>query len=285
MRSTVDELELRTGNEISHGTRDEYLAGLREGQEARGDMDADSGQPVTSALDLARVEPARISETQAPKLVAQRECAIDGSRGAVEAGEHAVSGEIGDDAAERLDSALAKRLVRFQQLAPAGVSELDGPHRRIHDIGEEDRAERPAARRARTASGQELLNFIDHAIDVSDGKAVVLAWNFDEPGSGYPAGDVASSLGGDDRIPAVDHQGRRADRRQDVTNVELKSILVTAAATPGLATRRKKRAYASRAFWSSAMLGFTAPYIWFVPQPVSIRRISASRSAAVIPHG
>ena len=67
-----------------------------------------------------------------------------------------------------------------------------------------------------TASGEELLDFVDHAVDVSDGEAVVLAWNFDKPGAGYAAGDLASSFGGDDRIPAVDDQGWRADRGQDV---------------------------------------------------------------------
>ena len=142
-------------------------------------MDADSGQPVTSALDLARVGLPHL-ETQAPKLVAQRlECAIDGSRGAVEAGEHAVSGEIGDDAAERLDSALAKRLVRFQQLAPAGVSSSTA--RTVESTISVKRivlSDLPPAARGRLPV-EELLNFIDHAIDVSDCKAVVLAWNFD----------------------------------------------------------------------------------------------------------
>jgi hypothetical protein len=112
--------------------------------------------------------------------------------------------------------------VRFQQLAPADVAELDRPRSRVDDVREEDRAENPVTGGTRATSCQELLDLVNHDVNVSYGETVVLARNFDELGSRDPAGDFAACLGRDDRIPAtVDDQGRRADGRQDLPDVDV----------------------------------------------------------------
>ena len=73
VRSTIDEVEPRTGNEISDGARDEHVARAGEGKDARGDVDAGPGYAVAAALDLAGVKARSHLETQVPQLLAQGE--------------------------------------------------------------------------------------------------------------------------------------------------------------------------------------------------------------------
>ena len=69
---------------------------------------------------------------------------------------------------------------------------------------------------------QERLDHVEHRVLIADERQVIVARQLDERGAGNVLGDVAPFL---DRqalvVGAVQHQRRHADRRQDVTDVDL----------------------------------------------------------------
>jgi hypothetical protein len=133
-------------------------------------------------------------DSQRLQSVAQDERAADGSRGAIEARKQTVSGEVRDHTAELNNLSLGYGVVGFEQLTPTLVAELGGAARRVDDVGEQDGGEHPIAAQTMTDPRQELLNLVDHDVNIANGKAVVVARHFDEPGVWDPVGNITAAV-------------------------------------------------------------------------------------------
>jgi len=92
----IVEVGVRPGNEVDDGPRHEDLAGIGQPGHALSEVDGDAGDVVTSKLDLAGVESSAQLQTQLVGTISNRGRARDGSPGAIERRQCAVT-DVADE--------------------------------------------------------------------------------------------------------------------------------------------------------------------------------------------
>jgi hypothetical protein len=108
-----------------------------------------------------------------------------------------------------------------EQLTPAAVAELARPLGRADDVREHHGREDPVRLGDRAVSGEELLDVVADLVGISHPGPVVIAVEVDEPRVGDVLRHVAATAGRDHVAVAVHHQGRHADHREDLAQIEL----------------------------------------------------------------
>ncbi len=99
---------------------------------------------------------------------------------------------------------------------PVTVTDLGGPARRVHDVGEEHRGENPIVGHVGPVPGEELGDLLEGLAPWFNGVIPVAAWHLNVFRVGYVLGDVLALRGRDDHVVGVvDHEGGHADCRKD----------------------------------------------------------------------
>ena len=111
--ASIAKLDARTDNEVDHGARDQYLAGLGHGAHPMGEMYGETDQIVLQNLHLARVQPCAYLEAESREGRAYSARAADGTRRTVEYGEHAVPCGLDEATAETSNLLPDNSVVRF----------------------------------------------------------------------------------------------------------------------------------------------------------------------------
>ena len=112
--TTIAEVDSGTGDEILDRRRDENFSWLCEPSNTSADRDGDAGDLVIVELALARVEAGAHLKTECAYSLNDRFGTADRSRGAVEAGEEAVTGGVHLLAAVADEVAPDERVVAFE---------------------------------------------------------------------------------------------------------------------------------------------------------------------------
>ncbi len=123
---------------------------------------------------------------------------------------------------KRASSLRSVLVVAREQVAPAAVAELRGARRRVDDVGEHHREQRPRQLAAAAPAGEELLDLFDDRVAVADERERVGPLQLDVARAGNVLREVA-------RVAHVPHelagpvhdQRRHADPRQRVAHVEI----------------------------------------------------------------
>ena len=132
----VLEAEAGARNQVSDRLRDQDLGRGRKRRDPRADIHGDPSDLAADRLDLARVHPAAYLEPEVSNRFADRLCAPDAARGAVERGEEPVAGRVDLGPAEPAEERSNGAVMTFDEIAPAAVAELRGLRRRPDDVGE-----------------------------------------------------------------------------------------------------------------------------------------------------
>jgi len=139
--ASVFEGEAGTRNQVPDRLRNENLGRGRECCDPRADAHGDPSDLAGDGLDLACVYPGAPLEPEVSNRVADRLCAPDPARGAVERGKEPIASRVdfrpAEPAKERSDGAV----MTIDERAPAAVTQLSGLRRRPDDVGENHRRE------------------------------------------------------------------------------------------------------------------------------------------------
>src|SRR5215213_4173722 len=156
------------GDEVLDGARHEHLPGRCARRDARAHVDGEARRLAVDQLALAGVDPGAHVETESLRALDELQRAPDRPRGAVEAGEEAVSGGVDFRAAVALQLPADERPLLREQLAPAPVAELGGSLGRADEIGEEERGENAVRNVARRGSTEEVLDGLQREVVLHD---------------------------------------------------------------------------------------------------------------------
>jgi len=185
------------------------------------DMDRQSRDRATPHLHLTGVNADVDLEAQGRAGLPYGECAANGARRPVEGGQEAVARRVHFAAPKPRHQTAHDTSVLLQQVAPPAVSEGLSERGRAGDV-ETTVASTRSAVPARGGAGQELLDLVEHLVDVSDVGNRIRTWELEVAGTGNlvgkPSGRVGADQGG---VPAMDHESGRLDGRQDRSHVEL----------------------------------------------------------------
>jgi hypothetical protein len=156
VNASIVEADLRSGDEVADGLRDEHLARSGMRRDPGADVDGEPG-------DLALVELALADVDSDPRFEAERSDAVDDrlrrpdrACRAVEGREEPVAGGVALVAAEPGELPADDRVVAGEQVAPGAVADPYGMVGRADDVREDDRRQ-PAT----SARGAGLQNMAD----------------------------------------------------------------------------------------------------------------------------
>ena len=158
--------------------------------------------------------------------------------------------------AEALELGTHERVMLIEEVPPPTIAHLGREARRVHDVGEQQRGEHPigvgagprAVRNSSTSSSSSSMPSENARWSVPGSSTI--------SGAGIAAAARAGILRRNDPVAApVQHERRRADRRQDVGHVGLHRLAVVVAERAGPDRERWRRASCCAKAASSTRLG------------------------------
>ena len=185
---------------------------------------ADPADVVAADLALAGVQPGAHLDAERLHRVADRHGAADRSLRAVEHREEAVARRVHLAAPKAGELGPDDGVVRIEQRMPVTVTDLRGPARRVHDVGEQHRGENPIIGHFGLLAGEELGDLLEGLAPSRFNVVVpVAARQLNIFRAGYVLGDVPALRGRDDRVlGVVDDQRWHADCRKDRPHVQFR---------------------------------------------------------------
>ena len=130
----VLELVARADDEISHGSRDQHLPGLRQGRYSGADVDRDPPDVIATNLDLASMQPDPHIDVERLQGDGQLTPARDAARGAIERGEHTIAGRLDESATKPLDLSAGHHVMLVEKLTPLAIAERGSFLGRPNDV-------------------------------------------------------------------------------------------------------------------------------------------------------
>jgi hypothetical protein len=147
----------------------------------------------------------------------------NGAGRAVEGGKKPVAGRIELSAAVAAELATNRVVVGLEEIAPGAVPDDRDRRGGVHDIREEDRCQDAIRLGATANAGEELLDFIEERIGVTDPREVIRAGKLHEPGTGNLRRDPAPLLNvGIEVAGPMQDQGRDPHGPQHVPDIYLR---------------------------------------------------------------
>src|SRR5438876_8994386 len=143
-------------------------------------------------------------------------CTFDGASRAVEGRDEPIAGGVDLRASKARQLSTHGLVVTVQHVAPPMIAEVDRPHSRGHDVGDEDRRQDSVRGRCSEHARHELFDLVEHdPRRVGRPPVVVRAGNLDPTRPSYVVRDVATYLARSDGVVSqMDDQGRHLNRWQ-----------------------------------------------------------------------
>src|SRR5439155_22834742 len=152
--------------------------------DARADVDGDAADIIRRLFDLAGVQPRAGGKAECARTVADRERAMDRTRGAVESREETIAGGVHFVAAKTRQLLAHEGMVAGEPYAPGAVAEPRRGLGRTDDVGEQHGSEHAIDVGNGPHAGQELLDLIENGILVADPGQMIGAGELDQPRAG-----------------------------------------------------------------------------------------------------
>src|SRR5216684_3657404 len=127
MSASLVEAQTRSGDQILDGSRYQHLARPGERRDARGDVDGDALHVVAGDLNLAGMEATADLNVERTDRLGNGAGTTHGTCRAVERGEKPIAKRSHFVAAEAREFPPHRRVMRFEQIAPALVAQLLRP--------------------------------------------------------------------------------------------------------------------------------------------------------------
>src|ERR1700692_3589892 len=137
MSASLAEAQTGPGDQILDGSRYQHLARPGARRDARGDVNGDALHIVAGDLDLAGMEATADFNVERTDRLDDGAGTTHGTCRAVERGENPVAKRSHFVAPEAREFPPHRRVMRFEQIAPALVAQLLRPCGRTHDVGKQ----------------------------------------------------------------------------------------------------------------------------------------------------
>ncbi|OBF85362.1 hypothetical protein A5791_02310 [Mycobacterium sp. 852002-51163_SCH5372311] len=185
-------------------------------------MHPDPAQVLAADLALTGVQPGAHLQTQGLHRIANRHRTADRALRAVEYRQKPVTGGV-DLATPKPGQLCAHyRIMRIEQRMPLPVTQLRGASRRIHNVGEQHRSQHPIVGHVGLMTCEKLGDLLKGRTPRLHEVIHVAPWQLNVFGAGYLIGDVLAHRARDEHIiDVLEHEGRRADCREDRPHVQL----------------------------------------------------------------
>src|SRR6266481_470376 len=220
MSASLVEAQTRSGDQILDGSRHQHLARAGERRDARGDVDSDALHVVAGDLDLAGMEATADLNVERTDRLGNGAGTTHGTCRAVEGGEESVPKRSHFVAAEAREFPAHRRVMRFEQIAPALVAQLLRPRGRTHDVRKQYGRKDTVAFCRGDGSGQKFLDCVSDLL--VDKKEMIVSRQLEQSCARNVLGKKASMFDADERVTgAVDDQSRHVDRAQNIADIDL----------------------------------------------------------------
>src|SRR5680860_392325 len=207
--TTVVELEARARDQVLDRARHDDLRRLRDRGHPLTNVDRHAADVVPADLDLAGVQADPDLQAQARSRVADGTAAADRARRPVEGGQKAIPHRLHFAALERLQLVADGRVVSIEEVLPPTIAEGRRSFGGADDVGEHDGGEDPVGIGPDPHPGQELSNLLDDDVGITDPGEVIVAGQFDVPGTRDLSGHPAARPPVDDAVAVtVEHERR-----------------------------------------------------------------------------
>src|SRR6478736_8398288 len=220
MSASFVEAETRPGDQILDSSGYQHLARPGERRDAGGDVDGDALHVVAGDLDLTCMEAAADFNVESTDRLDNGAGTTHGTCRAIERGEKPVPKRSHFVAPEAREFPPHRRVMRFEQIAPALVAQLLRPCGRTHDVRKQYGRKDTAAFYRGDGSGQKFLDCVNNLL--VDKKQMIVSRQLEQSCARNVLGKKASMFDADERVPgAVDDQSRHVDRGQNIADIDL----------------------------------------------------------------
>src|SRR5215467_4112522 len=206
-------------DEILDRAGDQDFVGTRQGTDASGDVDGETGEIVAADFALSRVQARSHIDPEGLGGFGDGLGAMNGARRAVEAGQKTIPGRLDLLTAEAAQFVADCSVVRVQKGAPPLVAFRRGSLGGRDDVGEEYGGQNAVDLSRRSLPGEELGDLADHRLVVAIKEESIVAGYLDQASASNMSSEVACSLG--IGVAVVQHQRRSLNKSEYATNVEL----------------------------------------------------------------
>jgi len=148
------------GDDLTNGRGHQYLASSGERGDSGTDMDGHPGDVGTPDLNFAGVHTGSHLDAENPHRVDDGRRTFNGSTGAAEGGNKAVTRGVDLAPTEPIEFVADDVVVVVQEVSPPIVAEIGGPLRRTDDIGENDCGEGAFGLGPTADTSDELFDFV-----------------------------------------------------------------------------------------------------------------------------
>src|SRR6266481_4453195 len=219
MSASLAEAETGPGDQILDGSGYQHLARPGECRHARGDVNGDALHVVAGDFDLTGMEATTDFNVESTDRLDNGAGTTHGTCRAVERGEKPVPERSHFVAAEARKFPPHRRVMRFEQIAPALVAQLLRPRRRTHNVRKQYGGKDTVVFRRGDGSGQKLLDCVNDLF--MDKKEMIVSRQLDQSCSRNVLGKEASMFDTDQGVLcAVDDQSWHMDGGQNIADID-----------------------------------------------------------------
>jgi len=151
-------------------------------------VNRDAGDVVTTYDDFARMQPDTHLEADGAKDVTQPDGTLNRTCRTIEAGKDTITHGLHHDSRVACEQVGYDSVVRRQDLLPFRVTKRRRSAGGVHDVQKQDRSEHSIGRRARNATCDESLCFIEDAVGVTRKERMIESWKLEDVAAGGACG-------------------------------------------------------------------------------------------------
>src|SRR5437667_937302 len=226
MRAPIREGQSGSGDQVSHGARDQDLVRAGEAHDARPDVNGDRGDAGLHDVELSGVKARADSDTKLMDTLDNRERAADRAGWPVEDGKEAVASSIDLSAAKTSELAANEAVMVADEGAPSCIAQLNGPTGGLDHVREEHGRQDAGRFRAVAGASEEFLDLVQDGVGVADPCEMVDAGKLDESRARNALGEVAAAADCDASVAgAMEDERRDVNGGQDVPDIDLERHL------------------------------------------------------------
>ena len=178
MYASIRESQLRAGDKILDGRRDEHLSRFRDREQPGADMNGDAAQLPIYERAFACVHAGTNLDAKSNKCIGDCASTSDCARRAVEYEQKSIAGVVLLPTPKATEGPAHDSVVLGDQFTPFAVFEFGRTRGRADHIREEHRGEDGVSGHRHPAHPKEPLDFGDHRVKVPSPRHRIAAWNY-----------------------------------------------------------------------------------------------------------